>query len=253
MYLKTEGLVLRQTDYKDTDRILNVLTREHGKMTFRARGVRSRRSKLGSACQLLCYSEFTVFENRGSAVIDEAVPLQMFPALRQDLTLLSLASYFAQVAEVVAQEDCPNPALLSLCLNAMYVLGQKPQALVKAAFELRCACLAGYAPMLEQCPVCGSEAPDRFHLSAGGVVCAGCQSPEGVRVPLTPGMLAAMRYLAACPPARLFSFRLGENDLQALSDLTERYLMTQFERSFHTLDFYKSLLEQSCQNYTKNP
>ncbi len=245
MHLKIEGLVLRQTDYKDTDRILNVLTREHGKMTFRARGVRSRRSKLNSACQLLCYSEFTVFENRGNAVIDEAVPIQMFTALRQDITLLSLASYFAQVAEVVAQEDCPNPALLSLCLNAMYALGtlQKPQALVKAAFELRCACLAGYAPMLEKCPVCGSEAPDRFHLSEGSVVCAGCQAklPDGLRLPLTPGMLAAMRYIKGAQAEQLFSFRLGDENLQKLSALTESYLMTQFERSFHTLDFYKSL------------
>lgn len=245
MYLKTEGLVLRQTDYKDADRLLNVLTREHGKMTFRARGVRSRRSKLMSGCQLLCYSEFTVFENKGSCVIDEAVPIQMFPELRQDIELLSLASYFAQAAEVVAQEDCPNPALLSLCLNAMYALGklQKPQALVKAAFELRCACLAGYSPMLEACPVCGSAEPDRFHLSEGTAVCTGCQAelPDGVRLPLNPGMLAAMRYIISCEPERLFSFRLGDDNLQKLSALTESYLMTQFERSFYTLDFYKSL------------
>lgn len=245
MYLITEGLVLRQTDYKDTDRLLNVLTREHGKLTFRARGVRSRRSKLLSGCQLLCYSEFTVFENRGSYVIDEAVPLQMFTELRQDIELLSLASYFAQAAEVVAQEDCPNPALLSLCLNAMYALGklQKPQALVKAAFELRCACLAGYSPMVDGCPVCGSPAPDRFHLSEGTAVCAGCQAqlPDGVRLPLSLGMLAAMRYIVSCEADKLFSFRLGEDNLQSLSALTESYLMTQFERSFYTLDFYKSL------------
>lgn len=245
MYLKTEGLVLRQTDYKDHDRLLNVLTREHGKMTFRARGIRSRRSKFTSSCQLLCYSEFTVFENKGNYVIDEAVPLQMFTELRQDIELLSLASYFAQAAEVVAQEDCPNPALLSLCLNAMYALGKlrRPQALVKAAFELRCACLAGYSPMVDGCPVCGSPEPDRFHLSEGTAVCAGCQSqlPDGVRLPLSPGMLAAMRYIISCEADKLFSFRLGEENLQSLSALTESYLMTQFERSFYTLDFYKSL------------
>lgn len=245
MYLKTEGLVLRQTDYQDNDRLLNVLTRDHGKMTLRARGVRSRRSRLTSGCQLLCFSEFTVFENRGRLVIDEAVPLQIFPELRQDLELLSLASYFAQAAEVVAQEDCPNPALLSLCLNAIYALGklQKPQTLVKAAFELRCACLAGYTPMLEQCPVCGSPVPDRFHLSEGTAVCAGCQQelPDGVRLPLSPDVLAAMRYIIGCAPERLFSFRLGEDNLRALSNLTESFLVTQFERSFYTLDFYKSL------------
>ena len=162
MYLKTEGLILRQTDWKETDRILNVLTREHGKMTFRARGVRSRRSRLAGSCQLLCYSEFTVFENRGVYTVDEAVPIEMFTELRRDVELVSLAAYFAQAAEVVAQEDDPNPELLSLCLNAMYALGklQKPQALVKAAFELRLACLAGYTPMVDRCGVCGAEEPE---------------------------------------------------------------------------------------------
>ena len=52
-----------------------------------------------------------------------------------------------------------------------------------------------------------------------------------------------MRYIVDCPAAKLFSFRLGEENLQSLSDLTESFLMTQFERSFSALDFYKSLLQ----------
>ncbi len=244
MHLKTEGLILRQTDYKDSDRLLNVLTREHGKMTFRARGVRSRRSRLQGSCQLLCYSEFTVFESQSGYVIDEAMPLEMFTSLREDLSSLALASYFAQIAEVVAQEDCPNPELLSLCLNAMYALGtlHKPPLLVKAAFELRCACLAGYLPMLEQCPVCGSPTPDRFHLSEATVICSSCQNllTDGLRLPLSPGVLQAMRYIVTCAPGRLFSFALGKKNLEALSGLTESYLKTQFERSFSALDYYKS-------------
>ena len=64
MYTKTLGLVLRETEYKDADKLLTVLTKDRGKLTFRARGVRSRSSRLKSGCQLLAYSEFTVFENK---------------------------------------------------------------------------------------------------------------------------------------------------------------------------------------------
>ncbi len=245
MHLKTMGLVLRQTPWKDHDLLLNVLTPDRGKMTFRARGVRSRSSRLKSGCQLLCYSEFTLFEQNGRYVINEAVPREMFVELRQDLELLSLATYFAQAAETVSQEDCPNPELLSLCLNAMYALSKlgKAQNLVKAAFELRCACLAGYAPDLEGCPVCGNPMPDRFHLSEGALVCANCQGAfeDGLRLPVSPGSLQALRHIAGCEPGRLFSFRLGEETLQELSSLTESYLVTQFGQSFYTLDFYKSL------------
>ena len=65
MYLKTQGLVLRVTEYRDSDAILSVLTRGQGLMTFKARGVRSRRSQIKSACQLLAFSEFTVLERQG--------------------------------------------------------------------------------------------------------------------------------------------------------------------------------------------
>lgn len=244
MFLKTDGLVVRQVNYKDNDQILTVLTKEHGLMTLKARGVRSRSSRLKGACQLLAYSEFTVFENRGFHTIDEANAIQMFPELRTDIELLSLASYFAQVAEVLSQEDMPNPELLSLTLNALYALCRRlcTPELVKAAFELRAACLGGYTPELSGCAVCGDPEPDRFDVRGGILCCASCSAGEGLRLPVSPGSLAAMRYLVFCDAKRLFSFRLEGRAVKELCDLTETYLQTQLERGFYTLDFYKSLL-----------
>ncbi len=244
MFLKTDGLVVRQVNYKDNDQILTVLTKEHGLMTLKARGVRSRSSRLKGACQLLAYSEFTVFENRGFHTIDEANAIQMFPELRTDIELLSLASYFAQVAEVLSQEDMPNPELLSLTLNAFYALCRRlcTPELVKAAFELRAACLGGYTPELSGCAVCGDPEPDRFDVRGGILCCASCSAGEGLRLPVSPGSLAAMRYLVSCDAKRLFAFRLEGRAMKELCDLTETYLQTQLERGFYTLDFYKSLL-----------
>lgn len=236
--------MLRETEYKDADKLLTVLTKDRGQVTLRARGVRSRSSKLKSGCQLLAFSEFTVFESRGGMVVDEAVPLELFVPLREDIELLALASYFAQVAEVLSQEDEPDRELLSLCLNAMTALcrGRKPE-LVKAAFEFRAACLTGYTPMLDGCAVCGDPEPSRFLLSGGMMQCAGCQpsADGGLRLPVSTGTLAALRYLASCEGSRVFSFRLGEGSTKELSDLAESYLLTQLERGFFTLDFYKSL------------
>lgn len=244
MFLKTDGLVVRQVNYKDNDQILTVLTKEHGLMTLKARGVRSRSSRLKGACQLLAYSEFTVFENRGFHTIDEANAIQMFPELRTDIELLSLASYFAQVAEVLSQEDMPNPELLSLTLNALYALCRRlcTPELVKAAFELRAACLGGYTPELSGCAVCGDPEPDRFDVRGGILCCASCSAGEGLRLPVSPGSLAAMRYLVSCDAKRLFAFRLEGRAVKELCDLAETYLRTQLERGFYTLDFYKSLL-----------
>lgn len=245
MYIKTNGIVLREIEYKDSDKLLTVLTQELGKRTFRARGVKSSRSRLKSACQLLAYSEFTVLETHDRYVITEAVTQEMFPELRQDIELLSLASYFVQLTDAVAQEGDEATELLSLLLNALYALAKlkRPQTLVKAAFELRLACISGFLPDLRGCAVCGREDSDRFNITQGVLQCSDCQSAglEGIRMPVSAGTLAAMRFIAAGDPKRLFSFRLSEQSLRELNDITESYLSMRLERGFYTLDLYKSL------------
>ena len=245
MYEKTEGIVLRETEYKDADKLLTVLTREHGKLTLRARGVKSARSRSKAACQLLTYSEFTVSEKQGRYTITEAAAKEMFPELREDIELLYLASYFAQVTDTVAQEEDTAPELLSLLLNALYALAKlkKPQMLVKAVFELRLACIAGFLPDLRGCAVCGNAQPDRFNVTQGILQCAECRSDaiDGIRMPISEGSLAAMRYIASADPKRLFSFSLSEPALRELNGLTESYLAMRLERGFFTLDLYKSL------------
>ena len=246
MYLTIQGIVLRVTDYNDRDALLTVLSRNHGKLTVKARGLRRKNSPLVAPCQLLAYGEFTLFEYRGQYTINEAHSLELFQDLRRDLTKLSLGTYFAQVAELVSQEDLPNPELQSLLLNCLYGLAKlaMPEPKVKAVFELRSACLAGYTPDLFGCHICGSQTPDHFDLSAGQLECYGCRSAgsHGIRMPVNADLLEAMRYICFCDPKKLFAFTLGQENLQKLSDLTEAYLSTQLERGFSALDFYKSLL-----------
>lgn len=245
MYLTIRGVVLRVSDYNDRDALLTVLTQKYGKLTVKARGLRRKNSPLTAVCQLLAFGEFTVFEYRGQYTINEAHVLNLFQGLRADMESLALASYFAQVAEVLSQEDYPTPELQSLLLNCLYALAELklPFAQVKAVFELRAACLAGFTPDLVGCHVCGSQEPTRFDLSSGLLECEKCRdaASSGIRMPVTPSMMEAMRYISFCDPKKLFAFRLPEQDLTRLSSLTEAFLSTQLERSFSALDFYKSL------------
>ena len=245
MYLSTKGLVLRVSDYNDHDALLTLLTREYGRISVKARGLRRKNSPLIAPCQLLAYGEFTLFEYKGMYTINEAHSIELFQGLRRDLLRLSLGTYFAQAAEVVSQEDTPGSELLSLVLNCLFALSSLPdsESKIKAVFELRCACIAGYTPDLFSCHCCGNLLPDRFDVSAGQLECKSCRSPEsdGLRLPLLPGTLDAMRYIVSCDSKRLFSFEALPQTIDQLSNITETYLTTQLERGFSTLDFYKSL------------
>lgn len=246
MYLTIQAIVLRVTDYNDRDALLTVLSRNHGKLTIKARGLRRKNSPLIAPCQLLAFGEFTLFEYKGQYTINEAHSLELFTALRRDLTKLSLGTYFAQVSELISQEDLPNPELQSLLLNCLFALSKlnEDEAKVKAVFEMRAATLAGYMPDLFGCHVCGSQSPDRFDLSEGQLECHKCRSLSsgGIRMPINASVLEAMRYICLCEPKRLLAFDIGPENLEILGNLTEAYLTTQLERGFSTLDFYKSLL-----------
>lgn len=243
MYIKTEGVVLRETKYKDHDKLLTVLTKELGKITVRVHETRGLRGSRSASCQLLAYSEFTLLERQGRYSACEVNLIELFLGLRDDLERFSLASYFAQVCEVVVQEDDPNENVLSLLLNCLFALSklQKPQNMVKAVFELRLMSISGFLPDLRGCLTCGKADADRFNITHGALQCSTCAAGESIRLPLSTGTLAAMRYLTVCDAKRLFSFRLSEEGLQELAHITESYLSVQLERGFSTLDFYKSL------------
>lgn len=243
MYIKTNGIVLRETEYKDNDKLLTVLTKDLGKITVKARGVKSGRSRLKASSQLLSFSELTLLEKLDRYTMTEGNVIELFAELRDDIELLSLATYFAQVCDTVAQEDEESSEVLSLLLNSLYALSKLklPQMLVKAVFELRLMCITGFLPDLRGCMVCGREAADRFNITQGALQCAACSTGGDIRMPLACATLRAMRYITSCDAKKLFSFTLSDEGLRQLSDISESYLCIRLERGFATLDFYKSL------------
>ena len=249
MYLTTQGLVLRVCPYNENDAMLTVLTGEQGRISVKARGIRRKNSPLSAPCQLLSYSEFTLFSYKDSFTINEAHSLELFTGLRKNLQKLSLGTYFAQVAEVLSQEDMPSPEMLSLTLNCLFALSKLDldETKVKAVFEFRSACLAGYTPDLYGCHICGNQACSFLDVSEGRLECSTCYPihSSGLRFPVTAGILDAMQYICSCNSKKLFSFDLPQQSMDQLSSLSETYLSTQLERGFSTLDFYKSLLYQS--------
>lgn len=242
-----EGIVLRETDTKETDKILTVLTKTEGKTAVIARGARRKNSRIAAASQLLVYSEMTLFQRGSWSMLDEASTIELFPGVRQDVELLALGSYFAEMTELLTEEDVPSPEVLSLLLNALYALGtlKRPQLQVKAAFELRLLSLSGYEPMLEACAVCGRDAPREPMLDVmqGLLHCKGCAlgGRRGLSMPLCGASLQAMRHVVSCPPKKLYAFSLDAPAQQCMADAAEAFAAAQLERGFRTLDFYKSI------------
>ena len=242
----TRGIVLRETETKETDKILTLLTDKFGKISVIARGARRKGCKFAACAQPLVWSEWTLYQKGDWFYVNEGATLELFGGLRKDLDAMALGFYFAELTEAVTAVGEPAGELLRHLLNGLYALGQlrKPPTLVKPAFELRLMCLAGYEPLADACAYCGCPDPERPMLDVvqGVLRCQTCGSGErSLSMPLCPSSLAALRHILYGDPRRLYSFRVGEAPLQRLSQAAEAFTAAQLERGFRTLDFYKSL------------
>lgn len=211
MHTHTHVLVLRETAYKDYDKMLTVLSPSEGKLSVFARGARRRGSSHIASTQLLAYSDFTLFSSKERFSLDDSESIDLFFSLRQDIKGFSLGVYFAELLDAVCVEGVACSEIFDLALWGLNILGQakRPYPLIKAAFELRLMSLSGFEPDLDE----------HEHR-------------------LTPGALDAMRHILSCENERLVSFSLDERDTKVLSSMCEQYVVSQVERTFASLEYY---------------
>ncbi len=246
MFQTTRALILREVRYKEADRILTILTESEGKITAKARGALRKSSRTAAATQQLTWSELTLFGNRGKWTVNEGSVIEGFDGLREDIAALALGSYFSECLDAFGAEEEPDPALLQLGLNSLYALSRRLRdpLQIKAAFELRLMTLTGFQPNVGACVFCGKTEPEDpcLGIETGGLCCRACRRADfGLTAGLDSESLAALRYVIAAPARQLFSFKLEGKGLRLLSDAAEAYLREHAERSFATLDYWKSV------------
>ena len=219
-YIVTKGVVLRETETKEADKILTLLTADRGKISVIARGVRRKSCKYAACAQQMVYSEWTLYQKGEWYYANEGATAELFSGLRTNLEALALGCYFAELTETVTAPEVPAGALLPHLLNGLYALSalQKPPALVKPAFEIKLLCLAGYEPLADSCAYCGRPDPEQPLLDVvqGILRCRSCGAKESaLSMPLCPDSLAALRHIVYGDPKRLYSFRLTGPEILA--------------------------------------
>ncbi|MBQ3073654.1 MAG: DNA repair protein RecO [Ruminococcus sp.] len=247
MKISTDGLIIRQQNIGEQDKLVTILTRDLGVVRAFVRGAKNIKSSKSAPTSLLCYSGFNIFEGKDKYIVDDASVKEMFFDLRSDVEKVALAQYFCELASLVCPEGQNCEKQLSLILNALYLItkGNRPQSLIKACVELRLLSLSGYMPDLVMCRECGEYSGDTmyFLLATGTIQCGDCflKSPKSNALPMDATLLHAMRHIVFSEDKKLFAFNLPEKALESLSYITESYTLRVLEKDLKTLHFYKTI------------
>ena len=244
MRTNTDGLILKEQNIGEKDKLVTVLTRHNGLVRAFVRGAKSVNNRKNSSTGMFCFSKLCLYKTKESYIIDEAEPIELFFELRSDLEKLALAQYFGEIIMTLVQEDEPAEEYLRLILNSLHFLAKSkmPIEQVKAITELRLMCIAGYMPNLIACDRCGEYETNTmyFDVEDGLLYCENCMS-NSMLFPLDIGLIKALRHIVFSDFEKIYSFKMEENALPDLSYLTEKYLLSKLQRNFKTLEFYNSI------------
>ena len=247
MKFTTQGLIIRQQNIGEQDRLVWVLTKDMGVLRAFVRGAKNIKNPKSAATGLLCYSSLTIFKGKEAYSIDEASVTEVFFDLRRDIVKMSLAQYFCELALNICPTEQSAEKQLSLILNALHLLSttDKSADLIKACVELRLASLAGFMPDLVMCRECGTYEAEKmmFLFSDASLLCANCfrGNPAPSAVAVDCGIVHALRHIIYSEDKKVFSFSLSDNGVEALNFITENYICKVTDKDFPTLHFYKTI------------
>jgi len=173
---RDHGIVLRTYKLGEADRIVNLITKGHGKVRAVAKGVRKTKSRFGGRLEPTRHVSLLFYEGRELDLISQAETVDHFRAIREDLDRLTRATAMLEAVDQVAQEREVNPRLYQMLLGALRTLSANDAVLVVPAFFWKLLALEGLQPMLDACATCGAEDDlVAFDLDEGGALCRACR------------------------------------------------------------------------------
>jgi DNA repair protein RecO (recombination protein O) len=179
---RDEAVVLRTHKLGEADRIITLLTREHGRVRAVAKGVRKTTSRWGSRLEPFTHVDLQLAEGRNLDVVTQAETIDPFAAgLGRDYERYTAGSVMLETADrLVTEERQPSVQQFLLLVGGLRAMtaGEHRPGQVLDSYLLRSLAVSGYAPSFDHCARCGDPGPHRwFNPSAGGVLCPDCKLP----------------------------------------------------------------------------
>jgi len=245
----TPGLVLSARPYLEADKLVQIYTRQFGKIRARAKGARKPKSRFSSALELFTESSLA-FAKPASGdlyLLTQAKLLNGFPRLKEDFGTITLLQILADILQQSLQEGEPDEELYRLLKEALEALQSQSECResVLGVFILRFLEGLGHPLELEVCAECGKSlgSTGAFLIPhRGGALGLECSpsGPGGARV--SPRQLAILRRWRSLPWERLAVLKMGKAHEREMLFILLAYLEKTIEKPLRSVDYYRSVL-----------
>ena len=223
---KVTGIVLSDTNYSESSKILNVLTKEHGKIGIISKGCRNLKSSLRSVSSKLTYGYFNIYyKKEGLSVLISVDIINDFSNIKQDLFKIGYATFLSDLTNQVLKETSSNE-IFDLFINGLIKINDDfDPMIITNIIELKYLNYLGVMPILDCCSVCGSNKKIVTVSSfSGGYLCVNCYKNEYIVDEKTVKLLRMFSYVDISKIKELNILPKNKNEInRLLENYYDRY------------------------------
>ncbi|RJR27515.1 DNA repair protein RecO [candidate division WWE3 bacterium] len=178
-----EAVVLKNINYGDSNKIYTLYTRQNGKITAVARGIRKLQSRRAGSMDTLNHIKAKIYEDsRGYKTIQEVEAVNTFKDIKADLSRVFRALYILDILNKFHEVDDGSEVIFNNLINTLNMLEvhRHPSELLVAHFEIILLKLLGFQMNVSKCSICEKKLSSewdnvKFNYSLGGLICDTCE------------------------------------------------------------------------------
>lgn len=247
--IKTEGIVLTELKFKDTSKILNIYTKDLGKIPVMAKGAYKANSKLMASTQVFSYNEYILKKGQTFYYLNQGNIIEPFYNMRENVERFIYGSYILELIEKASPEAEANLTLFLFLEKSLETLSKLDDNFLRfiVAFQIKFVSFIGYKPYLNNCVICNKNPSDsvRWSNREGGVICSDCFNRDMGSVYINPDMYKGLVDLLYIPFEDLGNIDISLENLKKLQSILENYILYNIERKeFNSFKMIDMLLEK---------
>jgi len=245
MIVKTEGIVLKTRDFRETSKLTTFFTRSHGKMTGVLKGIRKDLKKFGSNVDKFSINDIIYYEYKRSAIhlVSQCDLKQFFFPVREDYQRSIAANYALELIDVVMPLEQQNQRVYHALIKFLESLETiKDIEKLIFVFQIKILHLSGFSPHLDSCVRCGEKIKGkaRFSMSMGGLVCQTCLVRETTFLLISKGTIASIMHIERNEWDNALRLGLTKKSRRELRYILDNFLVYHLERRLKSARFLQS-------------
>jgi len=242
MILKTEAIVLKTFDFRETSKIAVFFSRDYGKVKGVMKGIRKDSRKFGSSVDKFSVNDIVYYSHRNSDLhlISQCDLKEFFFPVRKDIKRSLAAQYILDLVDAMMPVEQQNQEVYQLMLDSLKSLEDivDVNKLVHI-FQIKILNYSGFKPHLDSCLICDKKILSKVRFSArlGGLICSQCQDNDASASSISPGTVASLLHIERNPWQGCLRLGLTAPVQKELKYILNNFLVFHLERQLKTARF----------------